>query len=898
MELIIIYLILNELGERIDKPVTICIDALNESGNKGIWRTDLPSLVQAVQKMPYVKLIVSYRSGYERLVLGDAVRDWLKTDRIAALHHDGFRDEGPEAVQDFLNHYSIPFSPEYYLQYEMANPLFLTLFCETYDGSLVDIETIIDRIIDKADQDVQNSIGLDGNTQLLKHLLKEFAKKRIASNRHGVKKEDVLKLQFWDLYGISQIKLSYLTGLCRFGIISEYAIQDDEYYSISYNLFEDYICAKAILKQDRTKEETIKYIGETILGVSNEEINHFNIGLFIATCSLFPEKYNEECTCLFSDIKDEYDRVRLKEEYIRAFSWRKVSGIDPNSFLNFIDTNSIPTRTVFSLLLECSAKCNHPLNARFLHKLLYEMALPQRDSLWSIFINELNSDEHRIVNLVLFLDKGGIIDTINEEASLLLAITFTWMLSSSNRFLRDKTSKALVELLKHRFNLSLKLLSLFDGVNDPYIVQRLYGVIFGACMKRKTECKTDFDALAQFVYHHVFCCEQVYPDILMRDFARLIVERYAYEYPEDAFHFDLSCIRPPYKSQEIPSVEREALSEEYGSGIAQIERSMSPNYRGCGPVLYGDFGRYVFEASVSAFKNVDIPNLYHYALRFIKKDLGYSDELFSAYDSSPKNSFRSRNDAKKIERIGKKYEWIAYYNILARLSDTHLIHEWDRDSCFDGPWEPYVRDFDPTLNIIGTIPPDIPNLRVLQIEEIKKADFIASDSDDVSADEWSKKPCCYFSTLINDIIASDDQGKQWIVLHQHSNIQSETDMLDDRSIGFKKGSQYIWLSIDAFFAPSCDANKIREYSKKATLRKIALNGQSNSQLYNREYFWAPSVQTIIQDGWAEIELPTNKTKQIVVGDSKDDPLRGILDLYGYADQDYKATDREPVCRAY
>ena len=149
-------------------------------------------IIKSLEQFEKIRLIISYRTGYENLVLGDSVRDWLNSGKILSLFHEGFRDESIDAVQDFLNHYGIPFSPEYYLQHEMTNPLFLTLFCETYDGSIVDIATLIDRIIEKADHEAQNSIGLDRDTPLLKHFLKELSEKQINSDYHGISKQDVL----------------------------------------------------------------------------------------------------------------------------------------------------------------------------------------------------------------------------------------------------------------------------------------------------------------------------------------------------------------------------------------------------------------------------------------------------------------------------------------------------------------------------------------------------------------------------------------------------------------------------------------------------------------------------------------------------------------------------------
>ena len=61
---------------------------------------------------------------------------------------------------------------------------------------------------------------------------------------------------------------------------------------------------------------------------------------------------------------------------------------------------------------------------------------------------------------------------------------------------------------------------------------------------------------------------------------------------------------------------------------------------------------------------------------------------------------RSRENS--IERIGKKYQWITMYHILALVADNYEYKEEYSDleiSGYKGTWRPYVRDFDPTLTI-------------------------------------------------------------------------------------------------------------------------------------------------------------------------------------------------------
>lgn len=120
--------------------------------------------------------------------------------------------------------------------------------------------------------------------------------------------------------------------------------------------------------------------------------------------------------------------------------------------------------------------------------------------------------------------------------------------------------------------------------------------------------------------------------------------------------------------------------------------------------LYGDFGRYVFDSALRYFSGVDSVNIYNYSMDFIENKLGYKNELFTEHDRLRNRNSYDRHSTGKIERIGKKYQWITMYNILARVSDHYKFsdrYRWnngEEPEEFDGAWNPYVRDFDPTLN--------------------------------------------------------------------------------------------------------------------------------------------------------------------------------------------------------
>ena len=89
--------------------------------------------------------------------------------------------------------------------------------------------------------------------------------------------------------------------------------------------------------------------------------------------------------------------------------------------------------------------------------------------------------------------------------------------------------------------------------------------------------------------------------------------------------------------------------------------------------------------------------------RYILKrvfDLGWTVERFGHFDR-----FVVRSDgraATKPERMGKKYQWIAYHEMMAFLSDHFQYREEFREAgeqSYQGPWQDHLRDIDPSCTL-------------------------------------------------------------------------------------------------------------------------------------------------------------------------------------------------------
>ena len=343
----------------------------------------------------------------------------------------------------------------------------------------------------------------------------------------------------------------------------------------------------------------------------------------------------------------------------------------------------------------------------------------------------------------------------------------------------------------------------------------------------------------------------VYPDILLRDYARLILERWIYESPSDFGFIDTTKIRPPYRSAEVPNVEKQEYvnRESNRSGFNLIDYSMRVNCSGS-PGIYGDFGRYTFQSALNSFEGLDILNLYHYAMQYIRDTLGYSDNLFSNYDCF-QNRY-GRYDNKKTERIGKKYQWITFYNMLARISDSYPLKDWNGNlHPYEGAWEPYIRDFDPTLNIHFLKPDSLP---IIQYPILTEEIFLQTESfpSEKEIKGWTRSSTSLFENLSDRLILTDVDGTEWINLNLYEKSQNK--QFETNGMFFTKGSQEIWLSAPGYFIKPNTFEELKRQPISWPFITDFPHGLEVYQLFNREYSWAPGCQSIFQSSCFEANV--------------------------------------------
>lgn len=143
-------------------------------------------------------------------------------------------------------------------------------------------------------------------------------------------------------------------------------------------------------------------------------------------------------------------------------------------------------------------------------------------------------------------------------------------------------------------------------------------------------------------------------------------------------------------------------------------------------------------------------------------DLGWTPELFGDFERNLNADYSRMNH--RLERIGKKYQWIALFELLARIADTQLFigGYGDEPKSYTGPWQIGRRDIDPSLFAASThddawrqwekcwwMPID---LKLRSISPVSRLRWL-NGPDDFLRDQ----------KLID---VTDPAGKKWIVLEE------------------------------------------------------------------------------------------------------------------------------------
>ena len=746
-------------------------------------------------------------------------------------------------------------------------------------------------------------------------------------------------------------------GLINEGVLSEemhwYDEEPEEVVRFAYERFSDHIITDFLLRKHLDMNNPkVAFTKGGSLAYLWDEGSYVAQGILEAMCIQVPERTGQELFKLASPLLSGSWHIRsIGEAFLQSIIWRAPDAFsdDTRETLNELHhKGAFRISEILDTMLTVTTVPENPFNAEYLDSRLGQESMPNRDAWWSTYLHSAweydDGPVHRLVDWASAISGE---EELEDDVIDLTVISLAWMLTTSNRFLRDKATKALVSLLTNRIEATRRMIYRFDDVDDPYVRERIYAVAYGVAMRSYDVDKVKRLGLA--VFDNIFASGNTPPHILLRDYARGIFERALYLNP--TIDINPRLIRPPYNSDwpDIPSeheidrltphwrdtegkwgtlewarnrirwsvmeddfslyvigtnsssrsnrwLERQHDEERWQSPDKRLEilvENMTNSERSAWDVFktteseislqfmtdiqsmvsfsLGDGDddvesipderdiqislarskvlsamtsstrselEAIWQTQSESFPGFDLTLIQRYIVGRVF-ELGWTVERFGKFDSI--SIGHSGRDAHKAERIGKKYQWIAYHEILAYLADNYQYGPWygnEGQEC-QGAWQDIYRDIDPSC----TLSANRAGAEWSAHNQSWWAKIIYADLDDnTSHSTWLETE--------NDIprvedllqVTHPDDKTNWLVAEGYFSWQ-QTPPPDVEPYDIQR--RELWIMCHAYFIRHEDADKFVRWA-----RGVDFWGRwmpeppdvGKTDLYQGEYMWSPAFK--------------------------------------------------------
>lgn len=980
---------LNHIGQQLGSRVLLMVDALNEGAGKNLWFNELEGFIYEIKQYAFIGLVLSIRSTYWNVVIPEGIKD---SEEIRIVEHEGFRGNEYAALRLFCQHYGIVQPNFPILTPEYSRPLFLQLICRgiqaTEQKAFPQGFQGITKIFQFYHQSLNRTFALKRSKyamrpSLIKEALEFFALKSHQKEESAyltLEEAHELMLENFPLFPNLFEDLIEESVLFR-SMSRNYNTDDDQ--EIVYFAFErlgDYHTAKQLFAGYKTAQEVLSHgAKENVLGKLAAEGIWRNRGLMEAMAVLLPEKFELEIVELYHWVFDEKNERLdnfhdwLNQWMVDSMKWRDIASIDADKIRRWILDSGhfdMDMGNWFYFLMEVTSVKGHPFNSDRFHHIMKRESMALRDSFWQNHMQGYHGTDDQghafpLTRLIEWAWQEGISSETDEETARLVGQTLCWVLSSTNTGLRDQTTKALVNLLQDQPTALMKLMKTFEDIDDMYILERIYAVAYG-CALRSVD-SVSLEKIAMYTYDNIFAAGSPPEHILLRDYARNIIE-YCYHH-NLTLKVDMKLVRPPYRSMYPPVFPSEEDIKQYD--LAPDEKGLRKTHtRSISKIHFSvmswDFSRYVIDnaldhlvpvrftlkTEIDIFKTglkrggksyinnlqrfhdiinsseehkrrffsyvgeaeaQELWNSYEnwhgqfrdklYAIMddeqkyyfentvlpywtiqlkaknkdFVKLekepykrwivqrvfDLGFDADLHGDFDSIHDDYTDHRSD-NRVERIGKKYQWIAFYQLLSILTDHYKFREsWAYDnngSYYQGPWEFMLRNIDPSFT-----------LRQVR-DKYTKEDF------DLKGPEepwWAMEKYSYWNRIpsdwANSIIDMPDAGRsvqkkdpndtQWLHLNMSYTWKQPKQVGED---SYAVERREIWYMFQAYLIKKKDKEKVVNLLKDNNFhgRKFP-EDHATSDLLAREHYWSPISKQELKERKEWVNFGESKFKVVL-----------------------------------
>ena len=824
---------INTYGKTLNKRVVLIFDGLNETtfenqGFSKIWENNLDNFINLLSNHKYIYFIATLRTSY-------ISRIWAN-NQIPHLNFElsGFNSNNLKlVVSKYFNHYRIIFDQltEGDIFY-FKTPLLIDLYCQMLNPlKKVDVEAIFglngfksvfERYILNLSQKVKQKLGL-GTIDQVNDGINRCSDEMINNLEANI--------PIMDFYSLMQNQnVTNVNDTIGNEILSEYLIYLDENhngrdvvihtqqevggYLLANKLINNYGSVDNVVNSEffktkilgtadplhQLKDDILKFLlieaseNSLIYGIENATIKRFTL------VTLQTEKINAKTLELSKKITG---KLNSKDEINEILSGLNSNFFDPTS----------------------------PLNFNFVKE---QLLLLDNNSFEFTWTRSIYDNHYEIISLINKIYEEDLLNQNVEKRDLLIDFLIL-LLETTIRELRDQVYILLLNFYSQNSELIFEKVIEYSSLKKPYVYERLVSICYGVTLLQQNNnefVNTILKSNVNKIYELQFGKNPknpVYNYIVIDSIKHLVdfaIFKEIFTLKEDEKN-DFNNYKYELNSWfNIDDADRKAVRNIF----LNWSLSDSPD------PLRGDFVHYTIprlEQRDSEFRLDNVANIYK---RIIK--LGYSQKIENLSEQEIK--FR-RGEAiygveNKIDRLGKKYSWISFFDYAGYLLNKDRLEVWSDDDSDDK--KKYTR--------LGDVDIEITN----------------------------PKPLLYTEKLYNiDLFAHSTKNQNWVYNELYSTLSS----LYEKD-GFSLLSGFInqrpdesyesrsFLMIESFFIKketiSGDMKDI--FDRNFNWRDDVVNNNSSlSKIYFGELYWADNIPVKKME-WHNLPLIEQEEEDYIV----------------------------------
>ncbi|MCQ4299784.1 hypothetical protein NAV11_07655 [Pseudomonas songnenensis] len=673
-------------GQRAGKRIPIVIDGLNEAEDPRNWRDELARAEEFLEDFPYVLLVVTLRNEFAQMCL---------PEDFPQVEHNGFLEDPQTAIDKYFEYYKIDATdadlPIEFLQH----PLTLRIFCEV------------------ANPRRQHIVGVEALPSSLASLFEAYFNKvaervaQLSPTAHRIYQDEVqdalltIAGLLWEgnarsvefkaartaVQDVGRWDVSVIRALESEGVLVRTTSEEGgQGIAFSYDLMAGHMMARHLLARPALAQWLQSDEGRALFQFREPGSHTFAYDVFQALVGLYPQHTVRRQ--LWQDLLDE-NLVMNALLLTTQSDPRHIGRETVERFARAMQESKPFARFAFKRLRGTRAARAHPFDMDFLHGVLLAMPNTQRDLFWSEWVRESSEEVEDDFKFLSSRWKSGDLD----EREIRRARWVMWTLTSTSRSLRDVATKTLYEFATRRPTEFFRLAVEAIAVSDPYVPERMFAAAYGAALTtwsdiNAVEMREALPRVAREIYQAMFAPSATHPTW------HALYQQYCLGTIAIARMVDPACLSadeaahllPPFSHLPSPFVNM----PQYNPAV--IERAKREAIR-------MDFGNYTMGRLIPGRSNYDDSNPeYQRVLPAIVSRmlvLGYDPAQFEAVDRQMNSGPRMGGDKHKVDRYGKKYGWIAYFEMWGVRYAQGLLAE--RRSA-----RPSDADIDPTFPLAAT----------------------------------------------------------------------------------------------------------------------------------------------------------------------------------------------------